>query len=168
MAEPQARTHILSSDIDARGNVVVWDQGPPDEFDSDLPPDSDEHKAAEARHKAEVAKWRSDNTGPVPLTMHASDAGHALAVEPKRYAIELGAGDSEVEAEVAEIVKRREEAKKRAEEYAAAAQLAADRKVAFATVMAKRRVKAAADEDEPQPPRRPVFPNPSPRQYRDN
>jgi len=141
---------IVGTDIDASGNVVIWDHGPHDEMPaSALPPESDGYKAAKAQYDADHAEWhRVNGPGPVPLTMAAGDAGHAIYADPQRYAIEPLGDDAEVKAEVEEIRKRRETAKKHAETHAARVQLALDRKAAVATVMAKRRAKHAVEERE--------------------
>ena len=134
MAET-VRTQIFPADIDAQGNVVIWDHGP-------LAKDED--------HK----EWhRLYGDGPAPMTLHASDAARAISLEPKRYALDPRGVDSEVDAEVKKIQEARAAAKKHSEEYAVAAQLAVDRKTAHGAVMARRNAaakdKTQSKADEP-------------------
>lgn len=143
MTEPKAvRTDVTPADMDPQGNVVVWDHGPPD-------------------GEADAQAWHDKHgAGPVPIIMHASDAGHALTVDPERYALEpLDIDDAEVEAEVEAIQERRAAAEKAAADHAAAIQIAADRKVAIATVMA-RRIAAANEDPKPEPQPEPVHRDP--------
>jgi hypothetical protein len=132
---PEPRRGITSADIDANGNVVVWDHGPHDE-------------------DADAQEWhRVNGAGPAPITMHSSDAAHALNSDPDRYGIEPFVDDGEVAAEIDAIRERREAEKKLAEERAEAAQLVADRRAAIATVMARRRAEEqAAKADRPRGP----------------
>jgi hypothetical protein len=126
-AKPVHNT-VLPSDIDAQGNVVLWDKGPP--------ADSPEAKA-----------WHDANgAGPAPVVMHNSDASHALSVDPDRWAIEPEGLDAEVEAEVQKMLKADEDAKKAAEARALAIKVAEYRKIAVGAVMAARAAKAAADK----------------------
>ena len=124
-AEP--RTSVVASDVDAAGNVTIWDHGPPQE----------ETAVHDDWHKTHGA-------GPVAAVMDAQSARHALSVDPARYALDPLGEDSEVAAEVEAIKRRREEALKASADHLAKAQLAADRKTALAIVMARRRVKESA------------------------
>jgi hypothetical protein len=146
-AKPVHNT-VLPSDIDAQGNVTLWDHGPRAALDPDGKPlakDDPRVVASEAEAKA----WHDANgAGPVPVVMHNSDASHALAVDPARWSIEPDGVDAEVDAEVAKIKKAREDAKKAAADREEAIQLAEDRKAAIATVMANRAAKVAADKAE--------------------
>lgn len=153
------RTDVTPADMDPQGNVVVWDHGPP-EPPADLDRASPEYQALVADANA----WhKRHGDGPAPITMHASDAGHAITVDPDRYALEpFDIDDAEVEAEVEAIQQRRAEAEKAAAEHATAVQVAADRKVAIATVMARRMAKKD-DEPAPKPEPQPVpVPAPAP------
>jgi hypothetical protein len=146
-AKPVHNT-VLPTDIDANGNVTLWDHGPRAPVSVDGKPlakDDPRVVASEAEAKA----WHDANgDNPVPVVMHNSDASHALAVDPARWSIEPDGVDAEVDAEVAKMKKAREDAKKAAEDRAAVIQLAEDRKAAIATVMANRAAKAAADKAE--------------------
>ena len=124
-AEP--RTDVVASDVDAAGNVTIWDHGPPPE----------ETAAHDEWHKTHGA-------GPVAVVMDAQSARHALSVDPARYALDPLGEDPEVAAEVEAIKRRREEALKASADHLAKAQLAADRKTALAIVMARRKVKESA------------------------
>jgi hypothetical protein len=124
-AEP--RTAVDASDVDAAGNVTIWDHGPPQE----------ETAAHDEWHK-------THGDHPIAAVMDAQSARHALAVDPARYALDPLGDDSEVAAEVEAIKRRREEALKASADHLAKAQLAADRKTAMTTVMARRRVKETA------------------------
>lgn len=151
MTKAEAKTEVVRSitaaDIDAQGNVVIWDHGPQEP--RDIAKDDPRYAAAEAEAKA----WHEKNgDGPLPLTMHQSDAAHALQVEPERYTLDpIDFDDSEVAAEVKRIQDAREAAKKAADERAAALQLAADRKAAAVTVLAAHQAKMAADKAEKRP-----------------
>jgi hypothetical protein len=126
-SKPARRTSILPMDTDERGNVTLWDHGPP--------PDSPEAKA-----------WHDANgDDPVPVFVHNSDAAHALAVDPDRWGIEpFDLDEQEVENEIAKIQKARADAKKAAEAREAAAQLNADRAIASKKIQADRAAKSAA------------------------
>jgi len=138
-AEP--RTAVVASDVDAAGNVTVWDHGPPQE----------ETAARDDWHK-------THGHHPVAAVMDAQSARHALAVDPARYALDPLGDDSEVAAEVEAIKRRREEALKASADHLAKAQLAADRKTAMTIVMARRRVKeTAAKVAAKYPPLPPVM-----------
>lgn len=107
-----ARTHILPSDIDPRGNVVVYDHGPRD---------------TDADHK----EWHEKNVAPLPLIMHAGDAGHAMSIEPTRYAMEPhGLDEGAIDERIKAIQDKREAVKH-------AAFAAADRKAAIAELMSE-------------------------------
>jgi len=145
---------LVASDVDAHGNVVLWDHGPTDPPET-IEPDSDEHKRLEAEAKA----WHVKNgDGPVPLTLDLASARHALEVEPVRYSLDpLIDADSEVEAEIAKIREQREAAAKLAAEREAAIQYTADRKAAVATVIANRAAAALeAKAPKPKPAPEPV------------
>jgi hypothetical protein len=116
---------VLPSDIDAQGNVILWEK---------------------------------TDDGVVPVTMHNSDASHALAVDPARWSIEPADADGEIEAEVAKLKEAREASKKAAQDHADAIQLAADRKVAVGIVMAARAAKAAAEKAAAPPTPPPAAP----------
>ena len=126
-APPEPRTAVVASDVDAAGNITLWDHGPPQE----------EAAAHDAWHTIH-------GVGPSIVVMDAQSARHALAVDPARYALEPLGEDSEVAAEVEAIQRRREEALKASADHLAKAQLAADRKTAMTIVMARRRVKETA------------------------
>jgi hypothetical protein len=123
----EPRTAVDASDVDAAGNVTIWDHGPPQE----------ETAAHDEWHK-------THGDHPTAAVMDAQSARHALAVDPERYALDPLGDDSEVAAEVEAIKRRREEALKASADHLAKAQLAADRKTALAIVMARRRVKESA------------------------
>lgn len=141
-ADAPPRTAVEASDIDAQDQVVVWDHGPPE------PPD---HNGEDWK------KWRREWELPVPVTMHVADAKHQLMSDPERYGLEpFGLDAGPVAEEVRSIQAQRAEAKKRTEEHAAAIQLAADRKVAIATVMARMATAREAAKLQPAPVRRPL------------
>jgi hypothetical protein len=146
---PVPHTTVLPSDIDAQGNVTVWDHGPlaPVGADGNALPAEDPRAVAAA---AEASAWHDRyGAGPVPVVMHNADASHAISVEPARWSIEpLGFDDGDVNAEVERLQAQRAASKKMAEDQAKALELAADRKQAVATVMAARAAKAAADKAE--------------------
>lgn len=149
MAE-EAHRPMGTPKVNAAGNVTVWDHGPGE------PPDETVDKAAYEAHVADAKAWHKrhgfkfgEPHGPVPLIMAASDANHALGVEPSRYALEpMDLDDAEVEAEVQAIQDRRAAAAKASEERAAAAQLAADREAAVMIVAGRRREKPAPVAEE--------------------
>lgn len=136
---PKRRTGIIASDIDAQGNVTVWDHGPQEPHDLD--PKSEEAN----RIQAEAKEWhRRNGDAPVPTLMHASEATNAMTVDPLRYSIDpLDADDPDVQAKVKEIVDAREVALKASAEHAARAQYFADLKQATTAVLADRKAKAA-------------------------
>ena len=145
MADKQPRTSILPSDIDAQGNVVIWDHGPqePRKFPRDT---EDQAKARAEAHERDAKVWHDEHAGLAqPLTMHSSDAGQAMAIEPGRYALEpADIDEGEVEKRVKEIQDKRAAA-------AAFAQTVIDRKTAIAEIMSERRAEAlAADVEEPE------------------
>lgn len=133
------RRTIVSSDMDERGNVVVWDHGP-SKVSKKVPGETDEqYKARTDAAAADAKLWNETHIAPDPLTMHASDAAHAIGAD-ERYAMEpADLDESAVEAEIKKIQDERAK-------VAAAAQLAADRKVAIARVMAAKRAKAKAEK----------------------
>lgn len=152
--DPKVVRSITAADIDAQGNVVIWDHGP--QPPKDIASDDPRYAAAAAEAKA----WHEKNgDGPMPLNMHQGDAAHAMQVEPERYALDpIDLDDSEVAAEVKRIQDEREAAKKVVEERAAALQLAADRKAAAVTVLAARQAKAVVDKASAKPATRPSAP----------
>lgn len=121
-----ARTHILPSDVDQRGNVVVYDHGP---------------RESDADHK----EWHEKNVAPMPLVMHSGDAGHAMSIEPHRYAMEPhDMPESAIEDRMQVIRDKREAAKVNA-------MVAVDRKQAIAELMSERAAAVSAEHaaDEP-------------------
>lgn len=136
MTEPRI---ITAADIDAQGNVTIWDHGPQEP--KDLAPDDPRYQAAVADAKA----WHEANgRGPVPMSTHSSNAAHSMQVEPERYALDpIDLDDPEVEAEADRIGEERAAAKATAEERAAAILRAADLKAAAVTVLARRQAEAA-------------------------
>jgi hypothetical protein len=137
--EKPAARGITKNDIDAQGNVVLWDLGP-SEPGPLVEKDSDEYKRLEAEAKA----WDARNgEGSVPITMNQSDATHAMLADPERYSLDPDVNEADVEAEIEKIQDQRAKDKKTAEDREAAVQLAADRKIAVATVQAKRRSELA-------------------------
>lgn len=138
--EAKAPRAITAADIDAQGNVTIWDHGPIE---------------AEADSKS----WHEKNgDGPVPIVMNQADAAHAMQVEPTRYSLDpIHLDDGEVVAEAKKTSDAREAAKKAAEERALAIQRAADLKAAAVTVLAARQAKAAeAKTATPKPPAQPA------------
>jgi hypothetical protein len=126
MTEPRT---ITLGDIDANGNVVIWDHGPP----------------ADAPARAEWRSSNGDSDLPASILMHATTAAEAMQNDPARYALEpRGVSEAEVDAVVATIQKEREAAKKRAADAAAAAQLRIDLAQAHRNVAARRRAAAMA------------------------
>lgn len=137
MTEKMARTNVLPSDMDARGNVAVWDHGPTEPIRHEHETDA----AFEARNRqaeAEAKEWHEKHAGvPQPLLMHSSDANHAMAIEPLRYAMEPhDLDESEIEARVKAIQDKRDAA--RHLPFAAA-----DRKGAVAELIAERAAEKA-------------------------
>ncbi len=109
------RTGIVPSDMDAQGNVVLWDHGP-----------------ADAKHQA-----------PVPVILHAGDAGHAMMIDPERYALEPFELDED------EIAGRVQDMKAKREAARDFAQHAIDRRNAIAAMMSDR-AQARLVEQEPE------------------
>ena len=146
------RTAILPSDIDAQGNVTLWDHGPREM--KKYPADTEEQaKARTEAHAASVKAWHDEHGDePVPLIMHSSDAGQAMSVEPLRYSLEPEGVDEE------DIKKRVQEMKDKRDAAANAVQNAIDRKLAIGAIMSERQAArtAAAVETEaesaPLPP----------------
>lgn len=157
--EDRAVRGITSLDIDQSGNVVLWDHGP-SEPGPLVEKDSDEYK----RLALEAKEWHAKyGDGAVPIIMNQGDAVHAMSVEPQRYSLDPDVNESDVEAEIAKIQERRAEDQKIADERAAAAQLAVDRKIAIATVLAARRAaeleaRAPKPRPQPEPGTHPVIP----------
>jgi hypothetical protein len=141
--DPRVPRTITAADIDAQGNVVVWDHGPRASGE-DVKRDSPEYAALEADAKA----WHEKNgDGPVPIVMDKGQAGHAIDVEPARYSLDpIDLDDSELAAEVKKIQDQRAAAKKAADEREAALQLAVDRKNAVTAVLANRQAKLAEEK----------------------
>lgn len=146
--EDRAVRGIVRSDIDAQGNVVLWDHGPT-EPGPEVERDGDEFKRLEAEDKA----WHLKNgDGPIAVTMAQSDAVHAMSVEPYRYSLDpADVSDSDVEDEIKKIQDQRLEAEKVTQDRADAVQYAIDRRTAVATVMANRRA-ADLEAKAPKPP----------------
>lgn len=155
--EDRATRGISRSDIDAQGNVVLWDHGPsaPGPL---VEADSDEYKRLEAEAKAWHAKY---GDSAMPVTMNSGDARHALEVEPQRYSLDPDVNEADVDAEIAKIVEQREKEKQAADERAAAVQLAADRKQAIANLQTARRA-AEAEAKLPKPRVTQYHPEPEP------
>lgn len=123
------RTSVTAADMDAAGYVTVWDHGPQE------PPE-----AAEAWHK-------EHGVPAVPHRMLANEAGHAITVEPQRYALEpAGIDEGAVTTKVNELRHARKATEDAAAKRQADAQLIADRREAIAAVMAEHHVKVAADK----------------------
>lgn len=144
--EKTAVRGITKNDIDAQGNVVLWDHGP-SEPGPLVEKDSDEYKRLEAEAKAWDAK---NGEGAIPITMTPGDATHAMLADPERYSLDPDVNEADVEAEIKKIQEQRAKDKKAAEDREAAVQLAADRKTAIATVRAAR-LAALAEAKTPKP-----------------
>jgi hypothetical protein len=158
------RTGILPSDIDPAGNVTLWDHGPRDL--KEIPHETDESKANRARqHAAEAQAWHEKNgDGPVAVVMYSSDAGHALMIDPDRYAIEPDVLDE------GEIKKRMDEMKAKRLAAANYEQDVIDRRVAIAAIISdKAQAKSIAEtKTEPASAPRPMFaPTPKPEPVKD-
>jgi hypothetical protein len=142
------RTAILPSDIDSQGNVVLWDHGPTPPTRK-FPNDTEEQaQARAARYEDQVRAWRAENGDmAVRVVMSSGDAGHAMTVEPGRYALEP---DDIDEAEVEKRVKAMKDKREAARDFA---QSVIDRKTAIAEIMSERAAAAtaAAIENEPRP-----------------
>lgn len=149
MREDRIVRGIVMTDIDAHGNVVLWDHGPTEPGPM-VDRDSDEYRRLESEAKAWHAKY---GTSAVPITMDQGNARHAMAADPERYSLDPDVAESEVEAEIAKIRDQRESDRKVSADRAEAAQLVADRKTAIATVIANRR---AAELEAKAPRPRPV------------
>lgn len=126
------RRTLQGSDVDDNGNVIVWDHGPAD--------DPHDH--------------------PVPITMSAGDAGHAMNADD-RYALEPDIDDGEIEEEMAKIKADREAAAQAATDRAEAIQLAADRKAALTIVAARHAADPAPLPAEPEAAPPPDYPPPA-------
>lgn len=111
------RRSILGSDMDVHGNVTVWDHGEPDH---DGPP--------------------------VPLRMHASQAGQALQADPERYAMEPAIDDGEVEAEIEKLDEQRHVLAKQADERREAEWRTSARKAAIEIVLARHAAEKREEE----------------------
>ena len=150
---PAIRRAVLPSDIDAAGNVTIWDHGPLEpEGDHDTP----EWRAWDAETRAWRARHGFDDDAeihPVPMTMHVSEAGQAMQADP-RYAMEPALDEGEIDAEVEAIRKTREDAAKVAAEHADALQLQVDRKAAVVTVIARHRAAASVARNKAASERR--------------
>lgn len=159
MTEKKApRTGIVPSDMDAQGNVILWDHGPADL--KDIPHETDEAKAARVkRHEEDKKIWHDKNgDDPVPVVLHASDAGQAMMIEPGRYALEPHDVDE------AEVEKRMKEMKDKREAARDFEQNVIDRRLAIAGMMSDRasaRTEKAV-KAEPAPVKKPAFFTPSP------
>lgn len=141
--EKVKRTGILPSDIDAAGNVTLWDHGPGD-YVADKRHTDDVNAALAARHDGEVQAWHDLNgDGPISAVMHSSDAGHALMIDPDRFALEPDDLDE------GEIKKRMDEMREKREAAARAPQDAIDRRVAIAAIISDR-ANAKATEKAPE------------------
>lgn len=139
------RTAILPSDIDAQGNVVLWDHGPAEP--RPVPGDTEEQvKARRERHDALVKAWKDEHGDmAAPTVMSSGDAGHAMTVEPGRYALEPdGIDEGEIEKRIKAIRDKREAAR----EFA---QTVIDRKTVIAEIMSERTAKLAADKLAAEP-----------------
>jgi hypothetical protein len=139
------RTAILPSDIDAQGNVTLWDHGPQEvkTFATDTP---EQAKAREEQNAVAVKAWQDKNGDMAqPLTMHSSDAMQAMATEPGRYALEPADVDE------AEVEKRVKEIKDKRQAAADFPQNVADRKTAISGIMSERRAAATLAKVEPTP-----------------
>lgn len=166
MSDPKVkRTGILPSDIDAAGNVTLWDHGPVEL--KPVPHESDETKAArQQKRAAEIHEWHEANgDGPVAVVMYSSDAGHALMIDPDRYALEPD------EVDEGEVKKRMDEMKAKrlaAENYT---QDVIDRRVAIASIVSDKAQAKSVSEEKPAPDRkaigidfgRPSAPPPAPK-----
>jgi hypothetical protein len=132
------RTAILPSDIDAQGNVTLWDHGPSEP--KKAPSDNEEQAKARAdRHEAIVKAWKDEHGDmAVPTVMSSGDAGHAMTVEPGRYALEP---DDIDEAEVEKRVKAMKDKRDAARDFA---QSVIDRKLAITEIMSDRAAAATA------------------------
>lgn len=136
------RTAILPSDIDAQGNVTLWDHGPQEP--KKIPADTEEQAKARAdRHAAEAKAWHDEHGDAAsPLTMSSGDAGHAMTVEPGRYALEP---DDIDEGEVEKRVKAMKDKRDAARDFA---QSVIDRKIAIAEIMSERSAATTAAKTE--------------------
>ena len=141
------RTGIVPSDMDAQGNVILWDHGP--QPPRDIPHETDEAKAGRLKvHEEDKRLWTDANGGdPVPVVMHSSDAGHAMMTDPGRYALEPAEVD---EAEVEKRMKIMKDKREAARDFE---QLVIDRRLAIAGIMSDRTNERLAKEvkEEPAP-----------------
>lgn len=140
---------IVASDIDANGNVKLYDHGPQE------PPEA-------------VDAWHKQNGDlPVVVLLNATDAAHALDVDPVRYSLEpANIDEDEIAAEVKVIQDQRAEAEKVAAQRAADMQLTADRKTAIGTITARHVAEYEAEKAKkpapaPAPPDPALQPQPS-------
>jgi hypothetical protein len=142
--EKTVRRNIIPSDVDAQGNVTIWDHGP--QLPEQKRGESDEDfKVRHDKAEADAEAWNKAHVPPLPVTMHAADAGQALLNDDDRYTIEpIDLDEAAVEAEVKKIQEARAAA-------AAAPQNAADRKVAIARLMGERRAEQSASKTKPDP-----------------
>ncbi len=122
----------VASQVDAQGNVVVYDHGP-----SPSPADA----AGPVKEKAVAVRKDWDALHPegiVPIRMGSTDAAHAIAADPMRYSLEPSLDEAAIAAKMAEIRKRREAQEK-------AMQDLADRRQAVQEVLSDH-VNAVADK----------------------
>lgn len=133
---------ILPSDIDTAGNVTVWDHGP-SEIKQGPHENDDAFKVRSAAADVDAEAWhKKHGDGPVPLVMHSSDAGHSIAIEPQRYALEPhDLSDDEIAERIKEIQDNRAAAKQ-------AQQDMIDRKEAVASLMSERAAAVAKSDAE--------------------
>lgn len=142
---PPPRT-IVATDLDAQEYVTVWDHGPRSSKKRDKrTANPASHGAgglpagdATPKETESDTEWYDKNgKGPVPLRMHATDARHAMNVEPDRYALEPKGVNAD--AKLKEIQQSRADSEKRSAETAAATQLEIDHREAAAGVLADRK-----------------------------
>jgi len=136
------RRNILVSDVDAKGNVTLWDHGPSDKPLEKLPGETDDaFKLRQEVAAAELKAWREKNPMPVMVMLPRAEA--VVLLRGERHALEpLTVDEAAVQAEI----KRIQEARAKADP-----QLAIDRQAAIVAVMAAQRAKAPAGKPDEKP-----------------
>lgn len=148
---------MVATDLDAQDYVTIWDHGPKSSDHPDKRTKEPEAHAADGLPVGDATPkettpdedwYKKNGDGPIALRMHASDANHAMAVEPARYTMEPLVGDHDVDAKMKDIQKARMEAVKRSAEQAALVQHAADHREAATKVIAERSAAAEVKKNE--------------------
>ena len=137
----ERRRHIVPSDVDAQGNVTIWDHGPQEPKQAKGESEED-FKVRQETYKGDLEEWNEQHDAPVPILRHRVDAAGAVLGD-ERYALEPAELDEgAIEAEVKRIQEERAA-------RLAAPQNAADRKTAIANLMGARSAEARVEKAKP-------------------